>query len=142
VTSHQIDQTGKQAGRSADEIVAAYAAAWHRGGPEEAWAYYADDVVMRLPGRSPLAGVHEGRAAVIAALGALLARTEGSPPEVHVVDRLVSGDRVALVLRERVTREDRRLELRRTNLYCVVDGRIAEIDVYEANQYEVDAFFA
>src|SRR4051794_10936446 len=80
---------------SADEVVAEYAAAWHRGAPEEAWAYYADDVVMRLPGRSALAGVHEGRAAVIAAVGALLARTDGAPPEVHVVDRLVSGERVA-----------------------------------------------
>ena len=49
---------------------------------------------------------------------------------------------MALVLRERVTREDRRLELRRTNVYRVVAGKITEIDVYEANQYEVDAFFA
>ena len=76
---------------SADEIVAEYAAAWGRGAPEEAWAYYADDVVMRLPGRSALAGVHQGRAAVVAALDAFLARTGGAPPEVHVVDRLVSG---------------------------------------------------
>ena len=121
--------------------MAAYAGAWQRGDPEAAWSFYADDVVMRLPGRGSLAGAHKGRAAVIAAIPALLARTSDLAPEVEVLDRLVSGDRVALVLREAATRDGTRLELRRVNLYRVEDGKIAEILVYEANQYEVDEFF-
>ncbi|HET9600703.1 MAG TPA: nuclear transport factor 2 family protein, partial [Acidimicrobiales bacterium] len=88
-----------------------------------------------------LAGTHKGRSAVIGAIQALLARTSVLAPEVEVLDRLVSGDRVALVLREAVTRDRTRLELRRVNLYRVEDGKIAEIDVFEANQYEVDEFF-
>ncbi len=47
----------------------------------------------------------------------------------------------AEVLREAATRDGTRLELRRVNLYRVEDGKIAEILVYEANQYEVDEFF-
>jgi ketosteroid isomerase-like protein len=121
--------------------MAAYAGAWERGDPEAAWAFYADDVVMRLPGRGPLAGAHEGRAAVVTAIRALLARTSDVAAEVEVLDRLVSGDRVALVLREAVVRDGERLELRRVNVYRVHDGQIADIDIYEANQYEVDAFF-
>jgi uncharacterized protein (TIGR02246 family) len=118
-----------------------YAAAWARGDPETAFSFYADDVVMRLPGHGSLAGVHDGRAAVIAAIRALLARTDGLPVEVEVIDRLVSPDRVAMVLRERATRGQEHLDLRRVNVYRVRDDRIVEIDVFEADQYDVDAFF-
>jgi ketosteroid isomerase-like protein/quercetin dioxygenase-like cupin family protein len=122
-------------------VIDAYLAAWQRGAPEDAWACYADDVVMRLPGRSGLAGLHRGRAAVVGAIEALLARTDGTAVEVEPIDVLDSGERVAVVLREVVQRGSDRLELRRTNLYRVRDGRITEIDIFEADQYEVDEFF-
>ena len=121
--------------------MAAYAAAWESGDPDQAWTFYADDVVMRLPGRGALAGEHRGREAVIAVIQALLARTSDSSVEVEVLDRLVSSDRVAMVLREAVVRGEKRLELRRVNVYRVEAGKIVEIDIYEANQYDVDAFF-
>ena len=97
---------------------------------------------MRLPGRSPLAGDHSGRVAVVAAIQALLDRTSDNSATVEVLDRLTSGDRVAMVLRETVVRGASRLELRRVNIYRVEGGKIAEIDIYEADQYEVDEFFA
>jgi ketosteroid isomerase-like protein len=125
----------------ADEVLAAYAEAWGRGDPEAAFGFYADDVVMRLPGRSREAGVHEGKGAVVTAIRALLARSGDDPVEVTPLDRLVSDDRVALLVREVVRRGDDVLDLRRVNVYRVRDGLIAEIEVFEANQYEVDAFF-
>jgi ketosteroid isomerase-like protein len=121
--------------------MAEYAAAWERGDPEAAWAFYADDVVMRLPGRGPLAGVHAGRDAVVATIRALLDRTSTISADVEVLDKLVSSDRVAMVLREVVVRGDQRLELWRVNVYRVDGDKIAEIDIFEANQYEVDDFF-
>lgn len=123
------------------DVMTAYAEAWERGDPEAAWALYDESVVMRLPGHGTLAGEHRGRAAVISAIQALLARTSDDRVEVEVVDRLVSGDRVALVVREAVTRGDERLELRRVNLYRVDGGLITDIDIFEADQYAVDAFF-
>lgn len=126
---------------SADDIMREYAAAWGRGDLEAAFAFYADDVVMRLPGRGSLAGAHEGKAAVIAAIDALVTRTDGTPVEVEVIDRLTSGNRVAMVLREVALRGDKRLELRRVNVYRVVDGMIRDIDIFEADQYDVDEFF-
>ena len=125
----------------AAEVVAAYAAAWNDGDTERAWSYFADDVVMRLPGRGALAGEHHGREAVLAAIRALLERTSDSYAQVQVIDRLVSNDRVALVLREIATRGEERVEHRRVSLYRVANGQIVDIDIYEANQYEVDAFF-
>ena len=125
----------------ADQLLTEYAAAWGRGDPEAAWTYYADDVVMRLPGRGALAGDHIGKAAVVTAIQGLLARTDGTPVEVDVIDRLVSPTRVALVLREVALRGQDRLELRRVNVYEVRDDHIVSIDVFEADQYDVDEFF-
>jgi hypothetical protein len=51
-----------------------------------------------------------------------------------------SDTEVALVLREEVQRGDERLELRRVNVYRVIDGKIAAIDLFEADQYDVDEF--
>ena len=118
-----------------------YAAAWGRGDPEAAFAFYGDDIVMHLPGRGSLAGTHRGRQAVVAAIKRLLARTDGLPVEVEVLDRLVSEERVALVLRESAARGDELLQLRRVNVYRVTDGKIRAIEIFEANQYEVDEFF-
>ena len=96
---------------------------------------------MRLPGRGALAGEHVGRDAVVGTIKALLARTGDGSVDVQVLDRLTSGERVALVVREEVARGEQRLVLRRVNIYRVVDDRIAEIDIFEADQYEVDEFF-
>jgi ketosteroid isomerase-like protein len=123
------------------EVMTQYAAAWERGDAEAAWHFYAEDVTMTLPGRGSLAGTHRGRANVIAAIRALLARTGDLSAEVEVIDRLTSKDRVALMLREAVSRSEASLELYRVNVYRVLNGKIAQIDIYEANQYEVDEFF-
>jgi ketosteroid isomerase-like protein len=129
-------------GVTADEVVESYAASWARGEPDVAFALYADDIVLRLPGRSPEAGEHLGRDAVISCIRRLLTRTDEMRVEIEVVDRLVSGDRVALLLRERVRRGEAELDIRRVNVYDVRDGRIARIDVFEGDQYAVDEFFA
>jgi ketosteroid isomerase-like protein len=124
---------------TADEVMASYSAALARGDREAAFSLYADDVVLRLPGRTAFAGEHRGRQAVVATLGALLARA--GDVEIETLERLSSGDRVALVLRERVRRDEVVLEIRRVNLYRVRDGQIVEIEMYEGDQYAVDAFF-
>ena len=78
---------------------------------------------------------------MIAAIQALLACMSDLNARVEALDRLVSGDRVAVVAREVVRREHEELEFRRVLMYRGVDGRISEIDIFEANQYEVDEFF-
>lgn len=50
------------------------------------------------------------------------------------------GDRVALLLRERLHGGRGELVLRRANVYTVRDGRIAEIRIFEHDQYAVDAY--
>lgn len=123
------------------EVLEAYGDAWARDDPEAAWSFYDDDVVMRVPGRGVLAGTHVGKEAVVDTIRALLARTSDSSVDLTVVDRLVSDDRVAMIVTERVTRGDTELTFRRVGVYQVRDGRIIDIDLFDANQYEVDEFF-
>jgi ketosteroid isomerase-like protein len=114
-----------------------------RGGDwERAFGYFADDIVLRVPGRSELAGVVRGRDAAIAYLEAALASAHGDRVEVEPVDMLSSEERVVLILRERFARPEGDVEFLRANCYRLAEGKIAEITIFEANQYEVDELFA
>ena len=124
---------------SADELMRSYGAAWERGDVAGAFAHYADDVVMRIPGHSPAAGEHRGKEAVVACIRSLLSQTEGV--EVEVIDRLVGTEHVVMLVRERARRVDQMLDIRRANAYRVSGGKIVEIDIYEGDQYQVDDFF-
>jgi ketosteroid isomerase-like protein len=124
----------------AREVIGEYLAAMERGDREAAVALYADDVVMHVPGRSRFAGARRGRPAVLAYLQAAVELAVGGV-DVQLVDVLADGgDRVALLLRERLVGADGELVLRRANVYTVRDGRIAEIRIFEHDQYAVDAY--
>jgi ketosteroid isomerase-like protein len=127
---------------SARDVVERYLGAMRRGDREAAVALYADDVVMRVPGRSAFAGERRGREAVLAYLRAALERADEGA-DVELVDLLAgNGERVALLLRERLRGARGELVLRRANVYTVRDGRIAEIRIFEHDQYAVDAYLA
>ena len=51
---------------------------------------------------------------------------------------LASEERVALIVRERFHTTDGPVDIRRANVYRVRDGRIAEIWIFEGDQYAVD----
>ena len=124
----------------APEVIGEYLAAMERGDREAAVALYADDVVMHVPGRSAFAGERRGRDAVLAYLRAALERAEWGA-QVQLVDLLAGeGDRVALLLRERLRGPRGELLLRRANVYTVRDGRIAGIRIFEHDQYAVDGY--
>ena len=95
---------------------------------------------MHVPGRSAYAGERRGRDAVLAYLRAALERADEGA-EVQLVDMLAGdGDRVALLLRERLRGSRGELVIRRANVYTVRDGKIAEIRIFEHDQYALDAY--
>jgi hypothetical protein len=55
---------------------------------------------------------------------------------------LSSQERVALIVRERFHRPGRVVEIRRANVYRVEGDRIAEIWIFEHDQYAVDELMA
>ena len=127
---------------SALDVMRRYLEAVQRGDWETGFGFFADDIVLRAPGRSSLAGEHRGREAAEGYLQAALARAHGDRVEVELVDMLASEERVALIVRETFSRPGADVEIRRANVYRLRGDRIAEVWIFEANQYEVDELFA
>src|SRR4051812_34239073 len=117
-----------------------YLAAMESGDRETAFAFYADDLVAHVPGRSSLAGVLHGREAFAAYVRDVVARVDEI--ELELIDVLAGAERVALLVRERLRGPTGEIEIRRANVYRIRDGRIAEIWIHEADQYAVDEFLA
>ena len=124
------------------DVMRRYVAAVRRGDWETGFRFFADDIVLHVPGRSSLAGEHRGRAAAEGYLHAALARSHGAEVEVELVDMLASEEQVALIVRERFSRPGGAVEIRRANLYRLRGDQIVEVWIFEANQYEVDELFA
>src|SRR5215218_9453042 len=67
------------------------------------------------------------------------ALSHGNHVEVEMIDMLASEERVALIVRERFDRPEGPVEIRRANVYRIEDDHIAEVWIFEHDQYEVDA---
>lgn len=107
-----------------------------------AFGMFAEDVVFRIPGSSPLAGEHHGREAAIGHLRKARELSHRAEIEVDVIDALVSEERFALVVAERFRTDDGPVEIRRANVYRVRGDEICEISIFEADQAAADALFA
>jgi ketosteroid isomerase-like protein len=129
-------------GMTALDIMRRYIQAVQACDWETGLGYFADDVVLRVPGRSALAGEHRGRDEAKGYLDAALARSHGAEVEVELIDMLTSEERVALVVRERFSGPGGAVEIRRANLYRIRGEEIVEIWIFEGDQYEVDELFA
>ena len=94
----------------------------------------------RLPRPGPLAlrGRAPGKEAAVEYIQGFRDHYGEGEIQVELIDMLVSDDRVALLVRERFL-GDETIEIRRANVYRVRDGAIAEITIFEGDQYTVDA---
>jgi uncharacterized protein len=109
---------------------------------ERAFRFFADHVVIHIPGRSPLAGEVRGREAVRRYIEAARALSEGHNVEVEPIDMLTSEERVAVLVRERFHRPGGDVEIRRANVYRIEDEHIVEVWIFEHDQYAVDELMA
>src|SRR5215211_4315794 len=116
-----------------------YLAAAKRGDWDTAFGYFAEDMVMHIPGRSSFAGDLQGKEAAVRYIEAIRSHYPDGKIEVELIDMLTSDERVALLVRERFHGEGEPLEIRRANVYRVENGAIAEISIFEADQYTADA---
>jgi ketosteroid isomerase-like protein len=116
-----------------------YIAAARSGDFSAAYRFYSEDIVGHVPGRSAFAGELRGSQAVIGYIEHARALSRDADVELNVVDMLASDERAALIVREVFRRPTGDVEIRRSNVYRVRGGKIVEISIYEANQYEVDA---
>jgi len=101
-------------------------------------ALFADDLVYRVPGNNPLSGVTQGKSAAIDYFGRLLKITGGTYGITSIVDWLVSGDRVALVATEAMSRGGRSVAWTRIILFTFRDGLVSEVALFDDKQSEID----
>jgi ketosteroid isomerase-like protein len=116
-----------------------YLAAAKRGDWDTAFGYFADDIVIHIPGRSPLAGDRYGKDAAIGYIQAIRNHYRDGEIELELIDMLASDERVALLVRERLHGDGPPVEIRRANVYRVQGDAIVELSIFEADQYTVDA---
>jgi ketosteroid isomerase-like protein len=123
------------------ELMRDYVGCARRGDWERAFGYFSEDVRIRIPGGSALAGEHQGRDVARRYIETARALSHDHDVELELIDMLASEERVALLVRERFHTADGPVDIRRCNVYRWQDGRIAEIWIFEADQYAVDALF-
>jgi ketosteroid isomerase-like protein len=126
---------------SALDLMNRYVSAVRRGDWEAGFGFFAEDIVIHIPGRSRFAGSHRGRDAARRYIESALAVAHDGV-EVEVVDMLSSRERVALIVVERFHRDGDVVEIRRANVYRIRGEEISEISIFEANQDEADALIA
>ena len=121
------------------ELMTEYLAAARVGDWDRAYDFFADDMVVRIPGRSAFAGDWKGKDAAIGYIDAVREHFSGGSIGLELIDMLVSEERVALLVREQFHGAGgAAVEIRRSNVYRVRDDAIVEISIFEADQYLVD----
>jgi ketosteroid isomerase-like protein len=123
---------------AAFEVMGRYVAAVRRGDWAAAYAFFAEDVVAHVPGRSKLSGELRGRDAAIAYIEAARAKSRDRDVELEVIDTLASEERVMLLVRERFARDGGVVDIGRANVYTVHGESIVEVWIFEGDQYAVD----
>ena len=121
------------------ELMSDYLAAAKRGDWDKAFGYFADEIVVHIPGRSGFAGDRLGKDAAVGYIQAIRDHYGDGEIELELIDMLTSDQRVALLVRERFHGDGPPVEIRRANVYRVQGGRIVEISIFEGDQYAVDA---
>lgn len=125
-----------------EKLIHRYIDAWMAGDVETAIGCYADDVVLHIEGNHPLAGVYRGKQAVRGYIDKLVEVTGGNVQLVKPYGVLVNDTQAVDMVRSRFRRGDKTLELNRTVVYRLHEGKIREFWVHDDDQEAVDEFFA
>ena len=128
--------------QSSLDVMHRYVAAMRSGDRRTAYAFFAEDMVFHIPGRSRFAGTRRGREGAIDYIESAVALAHHGEVEVELVDVLAGSDRIALIVRERFRRAEGDVEIHRANVYRIRGAEIVEIRIFEANQYEADELLA
>lgn len=120
-------------------VVKRYADAWAADDMRTIVDSYHDDVVFHYFGRSPLAGVHRGKAACLALLKQVREKTNRRL--ISIRDILAGQHFGVIVAVERFERDGATAEIERLLRYRVREGKLAECWIYDEDQHLVDDFW-
>ena len=127
---------------STAEIFKQYIEAFERKDWDAATAFWAEDVVLHVQGRNPLAGDFFGKQAFLEYHKRLFAELDGTIELVEVREVLLGTEHAVALGKERAVRGERSLEFDRVNVYRLRGGKIVEIWSYDSDPYALDEFWA
>jgi ketosteroid isomerase-like protein len=124
------------------EVMLSLTAAAETGDDDAYFSLHTDDFVAHIPGRSLIAGDHEGRSALQALDKLELELTDGTIE--HVAhDMLTSEDHAVLLMRVTASRPGKAdLDARVVYIYHVGDGKVAELWAHPLDQTLFDQFWS
>jgi ketosteroid isomerase-like protein len=99
--------------------------------------YFAPDIRWHFPGRSQLAGDHEGAALVAEMLGRP-SELSGGTHRIELHDVLGDDDHVVVLGTARAERGGRQLEVNVVHVFHVRDGKVTEAWTHHGDLYSVD----
>lgn len=120
-----------------ESTLRAYAKAWAEGDVPRLIDFYDDAIILRWRGRHALAGDHVGKPAALAALAELARRTGRELLE--VVDVMAGAAFGVMITREALGHGAGRVEVERTLVFRVGDGRLLECRVHESDPDLIDS---
>jgi ketosteroid isomerase-like protein len=103
--------------------------------------YWAEDLRVHIPGRSPLSGDYESAAQFLEVMGRVFELTAGTW-SFELQDVLANDERAVVLGIQRAERAGKRWEDNSPGVYHIRDGKIAELWVYQADTYAADEFWS
>jgi ketosteroid isomerase-like protein len=104
-------------------------------------AFFADDIVWHVPGRSPMSGDYKGAQEVMGFLGKSMEQTRGTfGLEVH--DLLADDEHGVALVVARGQREGKTLEDRQVHVLHLREGKVTEFWAHPGDQYAIDEFWS
>ena len=116
-----------------EDVVRSYIASLGAGDMDGVRKHLADEIVMHMGGRNPMSGDKRGPDEVVGTFEAITERT-GAPISTELHDLLSTEDHVVALGRRTIAGVDAPAAV----VYHLADGKITEIWVHEARQYELD----
>ena len=116
---------------STADVLQRYAAAFAEDHERASVDFYADDVVLRIPGRHRYAGEFRGRGPVLAALNALTSATEGTFGAREVIDAAFTPSTAMVHVLMGAARQGRTAEWERVIVYRLSGQRIQQIAFFD-----------
>ena len=125
-----------------EDLVRAIFAAFGRGDLDALQSQYlAADACFHYPGRSPLAGDHEGIAQVLEMSGRIF-ELSGGTFRLELHDVIANDEHAVALFLARGERAGRRLEDRTVEVFRIRDGKATEMWLYPADLYANDEFWS
>lgn len=136
-------QTRTNSNSDVEKLHEDYLSAWKRGDSNAAMSYWADDIIMYVPGSNPHSGIYSGKPEVQRNLIDRIIEETLNAEVLGLDDLAIGSDHVFTIVHERFTKADGRVfETKRIVIYRWSNQKIIEVRYFDPDQKAADAFWS